>query len=281
MVDALIECAKKVERNRVVVLKIRSALAEVTALDSEVEAARRAVEQHIEWLRTHVRWQDDPPPASGLIDALIVAVRAEQQASRDAALLARKQAFVDTYARCSKAQLLEVMADLDVDMDNLRYESEQWARIDEEQQAEIERLRGELDAIRSAWPFEFDQPEIGKVAEAVANEMHDYQWLIHSVSLVYDSATGGLISKPNTETNVVISVIEDRVQRDVDEGIVEAVEMATDDAKAQLAAAMEALTNLAVSNDFDGQLHCALCHYVGDRMEHAPDCILASREVTE
>lgn len=40
-------------------------------------------------------------------------------------------------------------------------------------------------------------------------ELYDYSMMMHSVSLVYDSATGGRISKPNTGANDVISAIDD------------------------------------------------------------------------
>ena len=52
----------------------------MTSPRENTEQARQAVGQHIEWLRCHVRWQDDPPPASGLLDHLIEAAREEGRA---------------------------------------------------------------------------------------------------------------------------------------------------------------------------------------------------------
>lgn len=64
----------------------------------------------------------------------------------------------------------------------------------------------------------------GATAEQVQDELHDYRVLMENVPKVYDSVTGGRISKPMTKPEAVISEAEDHTARLVDEAVKEAGE---------------------------------------------------------
>lgn len=65
------------------------------------------------------------------------------------------------------------------------------------------------------------------VFDAVARELHDYRTLIRNVPQVYDHVTGGKVSKPMTDPEVVKSLYDDYVQEQIDRAIDE--EKAGDD----------------------------------------------------
>lgn len=54
--------------------------------------------------------------------------------------------------------------------------------------------------------------------EAIKNELSDYSFLLDQVPLVYDSVTGGRISKPNTYAFEVIAQADERWNEGYDQG---------------------------------------------------------------
>lgn len=64
----------------------------------------------------------------------------------------------------------------------------------------------------------------GMSSEDIDNELSDYADVLKSAPIVYCHATGGKISKLNTETNVVKSVIDDYTQLQIDEAIKEYID---------------------------------------------------------
>jgi len=61
-------------------------------------------------------------------------------------------------------------------------------------------------------------------AEAVRNELSDYKFLIEQVPLVYDSVSGGRISKPNTYALEVINAANELYDAKYTEGYEDALE---------------------------------------------------------
>lgn len=55
--------------------------------------------------------------------------------------------------------------------------------------------------------------------EQVKKELHDYGVLLDSVGRVYDNVTGGKVSKPNTDPDVVIALAEDYLQECIEDEI--------------------------------------------------------------
>lgn len=54
--------------------------------------------------------------------------------------------------------------------------------------------------------------------EAVKRELFDYHHLIQELPCLFMAATGDMVSKPNTDIDVVISLIEEKHQREYDNG---------------------------------------------------------------
>lgn len=54
--------------------------------------------------------------------------------------------------------------------------------------------------------------------EQVKKELYDYHVMMNEVSKVYDSITGGRISKPNTASHHVISYADEAINAAYDEG---------------------------------------------------------------
>ena len=52
------------------------------------------------------------------------------------------------------------------------------------------------------------------ILDQVMRELSDYSNLIENATIVYDHATGGKISKVNTDPDVVCSVIDDYMNED-------------------------------------------------------------------
>lgn len=89
--------------------------------------------------------------------------------------------------------------------------------------------RQDVPVINRCWQAARDRPA---PAEAPVDE-HDretcpccgpYEKLLYGVSRVYDHVTGGRISKPGTDADVVKSVADDRLNEWVDEAVEEAAE---------------------------------------------------------
>jgi hypothetical protein len=57
--------------------------------------------------------------------------------------------------------------------------------------------------------------------EKVKAELYDFRQLIRNIPKVYDAVTGGRISKPLTDVDVVISEFNDYVERCVSDAILE------------------------------------------------------------
>ncbi len=60
--------------------------------------------------------------------------------------------------------------------------------------------------------------------EAIQRELSDYRTLLAFTPRIYDSVTGGMVSKPLTWPSVVISLADDHVNRLVEDAVNEAVE---------------------------------------------------------
>lgn len=58
----------------------------------------------------------------------------------------------------------------------------------------------------------------GPFNEVVAGELFDYHAVIKGIPVLYDSITGGRISKPTTSVSAVINVVDDRMQDNYDDG---------------------------------------------------------------
>lgn len=59
------------------------------------------------------------------------------------------------------------------------------------------------------------------VFDAIARELHDYRTLLKNVPQVYDHVTGGKVTKPMTDPEVVKSLFDDYVQEHVDDAVEE------------------------------------------------------------
>lgn len=55
--------------------------------------------------------------------------------------------------------------------------------------------------------------------DAVKRELHDYKMVMDGASEVYVILTGGAISKPNTDPQVVINLAREVMERDVREDL--------------------------------------------------------------
>lgn len=75
---------------------------------------------------------------------------------------------------------------------------------------EIDRLQSLIDS-EDFWTNEV-YPN-GVMPQQVQNELSDYHAIIGEVAKVYDTITGGRISKPNTRADDVISETEDHYSR--------------------------------------------------------------------
>ena len=110
-----------------------------------------------------------------------------------------------------------------------------WTPIDRSNSAEATLAR--LDALMAAnekvaeephklqyeefWRNIVEQEDGSINADAVMRELHDFGMLIEGASRVYMHATGGRISKPNTDPDAVCSVIDDYVQEVAEEAVSE------------------------------------------------------------
>jgi hypothetical protein len=65
----------------------------------------------------------------------------------------------------------------------------------------------------------------GMTAEEINNELADLEMIAERVPKVYDHVTGGKVSKPNTDAEVVIALADDYVNEIVDEAVEEALEL--------------------------------------------------------
>lgn len=58
----------------------------------------------------------------------------------------------------------------------------------------------------------------------IENEMSDYRMILRHCSIIYDEASGGRISKPNTLPSEVVACMQERQREEADELIKEATE---------------------------------------------------------
>lgn len=68
-----------------------------------------------------------------------------------------------------------------------------------------------LEHVKESYP-EYETMTREQLLEELNNELHDIGVMVHEVSLVYDHATGGRISKPMTCHEQVIAAIDDFYQ---------------------------------------------------------------------
>jgi hypothetical protein len=68
---------------------------------------------------------------------------------------------------------------------------------------------------------DFWRPALGLVPrlEDVQNELYDYHGIIKDLPVLYDTITGGLISKANTSIYEVIAAVEGREQEHIQQAI--------------------------------------------------------------
>lgn len=111
----------------------------------------------------------------------------------------------------------------------------EWRRTDnlssdakEAPQIKLFRMIGELldEALREAEKKGFDNAEFWKdiilddektPSQHIKDELHDYKIMLKNVPIVYDNVTGGLLSKPLYEAEVVVDAFNDHVTRERDE----------------------------------------------------------------
>ena len=55
----------------------------------------------------------------------------------------------------------------------------------------------------------------------IENEMSDYRMILGHCSAIYDEASGGRVSKPNTLPSVVIDFMEENRQKEIEEAVAE------------------------------------------------------------
>ena len=65
-------------------------------------------------------------------------------------------------------------------------------------------------------------------------DIKDLETVCHNLALVYDHVTGGRVSKPLTDPQVVIALADDCTDKTVDEFVKDAVEIATQEIKDQI-----------------------------------------------
>lgn len=58
------------------------------------------------------------------------------------------------------------------------------------------------------------------------NDLKDFNVVIRHCSIIYDHASGGIISKPMTDPHVVIDMLDDRITKDCEEARNDALESA-------------------------------------------------------
>lgn len=58
--------------------------------------------------------------------------------------------------------------------------------------------------------------------EELENDLKDFETVIRHCSIIYDHASGGVISKPMTDPHVVMDMLDDRITEQVNEAEIEA-----------------------------------------------------------
>jgi hypothetical protein len=71
---------------------------------------------------------------------------------------------------------------------------------------------------------DFWEPIVGQDLEKIKLELYDYYTALQEVTRVYYTLTNGAISKINTDSSVVLSVIEDQINKDTEEAVKDAIE---------------------------------------------------------
>ena len=87
------------------------------------------------------------------------------------------------------------------------YETTERLRIERKALA-MQLAQNEPDEFWNNWVY----PE-GANAEEIQSELRDFSILMKNVSIVYDALSGGRISKPMTDPNVVISVCQEYMEQ--------------------------------------------------------------------
>lgn len=82
-----------------------------------------------------------------------------------------------------------------------------WDRLTDEEQ------RAEIDAVYDEFWRELVEERGELKLSRIKAELFDYRNLLHEVALVYETVTGGRISKPNTSASAVLAEYEDHQDR--------------------------------------------------------------------
>lgn len=97
-------------------------------------------------------------------------------------------------------------------------------KLERENDGLLTRLReveGERASIAQVIGWEAGEKTL---LQAVTDEWHDFMMVCSHCSLIYDAASRGMISKPQTLPATVIRVMEDRENEAIDEAVKEATE---------------------------------------------------------
>lgn len=81
----------------------------------------------------------------------------------------------------------------------------------------------ELAAIRERVATDHPTSDRANLLRALDAEEKDTRMLAHNLAVIYDDITGGLVSKPNTNAEVVIGLYEERLSKEIDEAVSEAL----------------------------------------------------------
>jgi hypothetical protein len=74
------------------------------------------------------------------------------------------------------------------------------------------------------WKPIVETPEGEPIFDQIQRELHDFSTLMHNVSLVYEHVTGGQVSKPLTDPEVVKTMADDHYREICDLEIGEMME---------------------------------------------------------